>query len=58
MTESAVNNIVVRKANADDFEFVADLMVRALTSFYDGDHRAHAWRVGGGLPKPNKVFWQ
>lgn len=45
MTESAVSNIVVRKANADDFEFVADLMVRALTPFYDGDHRAHARRI-------------
>ena len=45
MTESAVSNIVVRKANADDFDFVADLMVRALSPFYDGDHHAHARRI-------------
>ena len=42
MTEASVSNIVVREANANDFEWVADLMVRALTPFYDGDHRAHA----------------
>lgn len=45
MTESPVTNIVVRPAKADDFDFVADLMVRALTPFYDGDHRAHAQRI-------------
>lgn len=45
MTESVITNIVVRPAKADDFEFVADLMVRALTPFYDGDHRAHARRI-------------
>lgn len=45
MTESPVTNIVVRPAKADDFEFVANLMVRALTPFYDGDHRAHARRI-------------
>lgn len=45
MTKSAVSNIVVRKANADDFDFVADLMVRALSPFYDGDHHAHARRI-------------
>lgn len=42
MTESSVIDIVVREANANDFEFVASLMVRALASFYDGDHRAYA----------------
>lgn len=45
MTESSVDNIIVRPARADDFDFVADLMVRALTPFYDGDHRAHARRI-------------
>lgn len=45
MTESSVSDIVVRPARADDFNFVADLMVRALTPFYDGDHRAHARRI-------------
>ena len=45
MTESPVIDIVVREANANDFDFVADLMIRALTPFYDGDHRAHARRI-------------
>lgn len=46
MTESSViNNVVIRSAGADDFEWVADLMVRALSPFYDGDHRAHARRI-------------
>ena len=45
MTESPVNDIVVRPARADDFSFVADLMIRALTPFYDGDHYAHARRI-------------
>jgi acetyltransferase, GNAT family len=45
MTEASVGNIVVRPARADDFDFVADLMIRALTPFYDGDHRAHARRI-------------
>lgn len=45
MTEALVNDIIVRPARADDFDFVADLMIRALTPFYDGDRRAHAWRI-------------
>ncbi len=45
MTEASVGNIVVRPARASDFGFVSDLMVRALTPFYDGDHRAHARRI-------------
>lgn len=45
MTESSVSNIIVRPARADDFDFVSDLMVRALTPFYDGDHYAHARRI-------------
>ncbi len=45
MTEASVSNIVVRPARASDFGFVSDLMVRALTPFYDGDHRAHARRI-------------
>jgi len=45
MTESSVSDIVVREAIASDFSFVSDLMVRALTPFYDGDHRAHARRI-------------
>jgi len=45
MTESPVIDIVVREANTNDFDFVADLMIRALTPFYDGDHRAHARRI-------------
>ncbi len=42
---TVVNNVVIRSAAADDFEWVADLMVRALSPFYDGDHRAHAQRI-------------
>lgn len=45
MTESSVDNIIVRPARADDFDFVADLMVQALSPFYDGDHHAHARRI-------------
>lgn len=45
MTESSVDNIIVRPARADDFDFVADLMVQVLSPFYDGDHHAHARRI-------------
>lgn len=46
MTAStAINDVTIRSAAADDFEWVADLMVRALSPFYDGDHRAHAQRI-------------
>ena len=46
MTASTViNEVTIRSAAADDFEWVADLMVRALSPFYDGDHRAHAQRI-------------
>ena len=45
MTEALVNDIIVRPARADDFDFVADLMIRALTPFYDGDRRAHARHI-------------
>ena len=46
MTASTViNDVTIRSAAADDFEWVADLMVRALSPFYDGDHRAHAQRI-------------
>lgn len=37
--------IIVRPARADDFSFVSDFMIQALTPFYDGDRRAHAWRA-------------
>lgn len=43
MTEASVNDIIVRPARADGF--VADLMIRALTPFYDGDRRTHARRI-------------
>lgn len=46
MTKSLVeNNVVIREAEGGDFEWVADLMVRVLSPFYDGDHRAHARRI-------------
>jgi ASC-1-like (ASCH) protein/ribosomal protein S18 acetylase RimI-like enzyme len=46
MTElTVVNNVIIRPAVFGDFEWVADLMARALSPFYDGDHRAHAQRI-------------
>ena len=45
MTEPPVNDIIVRPARADDFSFVSDLMIQALTPFYDGDRRAYAQRI-------------
>lgn len=46
MTTSLVNDtVVIRPAAADDFEWVANLMVRALSPFYEGDHYAHAKRI-------------
>lgn len=46
MTTTLVeNNVVIREAEGGDFEWVADLMVRVLSPFYDGDHRAHARRI-------------
>jgi ASC-1-like (ASCH) protein/ribosomal protein S18 acetylase RimI-like enzyme len=39
------NNVIIRVANGEDYEWVAGLMVRALSPFYDGDHRAHAQRI-------------
>lgn len=46
MTTSLVNEgVIIRPAVADDYEWVADLMVRALSPFYGGDHRAHARRI-------------
>lgn len=46
MTESSVKEaITIRTAESDDFEWVAELMDRALRPFYGGDHRAHAQRI-------------
>lgn len=46
MTESSVmEGITIRAAESDDFEWVAELMDRALRPFYGGDHRAHARRI-------------
>ena len=45
IASTIISGIVIRPAMADDFEWVADLMVRALNPFYDGDHRAHARRI-------------
>lgn len=42
---TVINDVTIRSAAADDFEWVADLMVRALSPFYDGDHHAHARRI-------------
>lgn len=46
MTTSLVNgSVVIREAEGGDYEWVADVMDRALSPFYDGDHRAHARRI-------------
>lgn len=47
MTASSVinNQVTIRPANSNDYDWVAELMVRVLTPFYDGDHRAHARRI-------------
>lgn len=46
MTESLVSKqCVIRMADGRDYEWVADLMERALSPFYGGDHRAHAKRI-------------
>lgn len=46
MTASSVSdNVIIRPAGEDDYEWVADLMERALSPFYGGDHRAHAQRI-------------
>lgn len=46
MTEASVSaRVVIRPAGSDDFEWVADLMERALSPFYGGDHRARARRI-------------
>jgi predicted N-acetyltransferase YhbS len=37
--------VIIREAAAGDFEWVADLIVRALNPFYGGDHRSHAKRI-------------
>jgi ribosomal protein S18 acetylase RimI-like enzyme len=39
------NGVIIRDANGNDYEWVADLMVRALSPFYDGDHRARARHI-------------
>lgn len=44
-TSLVISNITIREARGDDYEWVADLIVRALSPFYGGDHRAHAKRI-------------
>jgi len=46
LTATSVSaGVIIRPAADGDFEWVADLMERALSPFYDGDHRAHARRI-------------
>src|SRR5438876_1204663 len=41
-----MNTIVeIREAVESDFAFVVELMNKALTPYYDGDHAAHAERI-------------
>lgn len=39
------SDVLIRVAQADDFEWVAELMHNALEPYYGGDHRAHAKRI-------------
>ena len=39
------SNFGIREAREEDFGFVMELMDRALTPYYGGDHRAHAERI-------------
>jgi ASC-1-like (ASCH) protein/ribosomal protein S18 acetylase RimI-like enzyme len=45
MTTVNRSTVVIRSAENDDFEWVANLMERTLTPFYDGNHRDHARRI-------------
>ena len=46
MTALSVSaGVIIRPAADGDFEWVSDLMERALSPFYGGDHRAHARRI-------------
>jgi len=38
-------NIDIREAEKEDFNFVIELMDKALSPYYGGDHRAHAQRI-------------
>lgn len=40
-----MTSVKIREATPKDFEFVAELMDKALSPFYGGDHRAHARRI-------------
>jgi ASC-1-like (ASCH) protein/ribosomal protein S18 acetylase RimI-like enzyme len=45
LTANVSNRVIIRTASDGDLEWVADLMERALSPFYGGDHRAHAQRI-------------
>lgn len=45
MTTLGLQSVSVRPAERADFEWIADLMDRVLSPFYDGNHRAHAQRI-------------
>ena len=38
-------SIDIREAEKEDFDFVTELMHKALSPYYGGDHRAHAQRI-------------
>jgi ASC-1-like (ASCH) protein/GNAT superfamily N-acetyltransferase len=38
-------NITIREAEKEDFDFVIELIHKALSPYYGGDHRAHAQRI-------------
>lgn len=39
------DSVIIRKAIKDDFEWVVDIMQKALNPYYGGDHNAHACRI-------------
>lgn len=45
MIKTSSDNIVIREAVAEDFDFVVELMDSALSPYYGGDHKAHAKRI-------------
>jgi len=42
---STHSRIDIREAVHEDFDFIVELMVKALEPYYGGDHRAHAKRI-------------
>ena len=39
------NNLIIREAGENDFDFVVSLMCKSLSPYYGGDHKRHAERI-------------